>query len=74
MSKSDSKKKSSSTKHEDEVSGASSVEVKSANNWESADLGDDDRKQKFLRLMGAKVMSSLDCQSHSSASSLRIET
>lgn len=28
-------------------------EVHSANNWESADLGDDDRKSKFLRLMGA---------------------
>jgi len=27
--------------------------VQSANNWESAELGDDQRKQKFLRLMGA---------------------
>ncbi|KAL5010670.1 hypothetical protein ScPMuIL_012975 [Solemya velum] len=28
-------------------------DVHSANNWESVDLGDDDRRQKFLRLMGA---------------------
>nr|XP_022293644.1 small acidic protein-like [Crassostrea virginica] len=27
--------------------------VHSANNWEGADLGDDNRKKKFLRLMGA---------------------
>lgn len=27
--------------------------VHSANNWEGVDLGDDDRKKKFLRLMGA---------------------
>ncbi|ELU00314.1 hypothetical protein CAPTEDRAFT_229075 [Capitella teleta] len=27
--------------------------VQSANNWEGVDLGDADRKQKFLRLMGA---------------------
>ncbi|XP_070534915.1 small acidic protein-like [Ptychodera flava] len=27
--------------------------VHSANSWETADLGDDQRKQKFLRLMGA---------------------
>ncbi|XP_060573846.1 small acidic protein-like [Ruditapes philippinarum] len=27
--------------------------VHSANSWETADLGDDDRNQKFLRLMGA---------------------
>ncbi|XP_066266076.1 small acidic protein-like [Branchiostoma lanceolatum] len=30
-----------------------SVDIHSANRWESADLGDDQRKQKFLRLMGA---------------------
>ena len=31
--------------------------VHSANAWESSDLGNDGRKQKFLRLMGAdKVM------------------
>ncbi|CAF2775612.1 unnamed protein product [Rotaria sp. Silwood2] len=29
-------------------------EVHTANDWENADLGDDQRKQKFLRLMGAK--------------------
>ncbi|XP_035663220.1 small acidic protein-like [Branchiostoma floridae] len=29
------------------------VDIHSANRWESADLGDDQRKQKFLRLMGA---------------------
>ncbi|KAK3097971.1 hypothetical protein FSP39_014905 [Pinctada imbricata] len=28
-------------------------QVHSANKWENADLGDDSRKQKFLRLMGA---------------------
>lgn len=27
--------------------------IHSANNWEGVDLGDDDRKKKFLRLMGA---------------------
>ncbi|XP_078663759.1 small acidic protein-like [Branchiostoma floridae x Branchiostoma belcheri] len=30
-----------------------SADIHSANRWESADLGDDQRKQKFLRLMGA---------------------
>lgn len=29
-------------------------EVHSANDWEHADLGDGERKQKFLRLMGAE--------------------
>jgi hypothetical protein len=29
------------------------VQVRSANDWEDADLGDDARKQKFLKLMGA---------------------
>ncbi|CAF0753654.1 unnamed protein product [Rotaria sp. Silwood1] len=29
-------------------------EIHTANDWEHADLGDDLRKQKFLRLMGAK--------------------
>lgn len=29
-------------------------EVHTVNNWEDADLGDEQRKQKFLRLMGAK--------------------
>ena len=28
-------------------------QVHSANSWESADLGDDERKKKFLKLMGA---------------------
>lgn len=28
-------------------------EVHSVNNWEGVNLGDDERKQKFLRLMGA---------------------
>ncbi|WAR07691.1 SMAP-like protein [Mya arenaria] len=27
--------------------------VHSANKWEAVDLGDDDRKKKFLKLMGA---------------------
>lgn len=30
-----------------------SCKVHSANAWEKADLGDEDRKKKFLRLMGA---------------------
>ena len=29
------------------------VDVKSANEWESANMGDVSRKNKFLRLMGA---------------------
>ena len=29
------------------------IEVHTANNWEKADLGDEDRKLKFLKLMGA---------------------
>jgi hypothetical protein len=29
------------------------IDVHSANNWEEADLGDEDRKIKFLKLMGA---------------------
>ena len=29
------------------------LQVHSANSWESADLGDDERKKKFLKLMGA---------------------
>lgn len=28
-------------------------QVHSANSWENADLGDDERKKKFLKLMGA---------------------
>lgn len=28
-------------------------QVKSANDWEHADLGDASRKEKFLKLMGA---------------------
>ncbi|KAL8594156.1 hypothetical protein ACOMHN_018096 [Nucella lapillus] len=32
---------------------AENAEVHSANAWEDADLGDDERKSKFLRLMGA---------------------
>ena len=28
-------------------------EISSANNWEEADLGDEKRKLKFLKLMGA---------------------
>lgn len=32
-------------------------QVHSANNWEGVDLGDDDRKKKFLRLMGAAKVS-----------------
>lgn len=32
------------------------VQVHTANDWEHADLGDNQRKQKFLRLMGAKVL------------------
>lgn len=35
-----------------------SPQVHTVNNWENADLGDDERKQKFLRLMGAKVIKS----------------
>ena len=31
------------------------LQVHTANDWEHADLGNDQRKQKFLRLMGAKV-------------------
>jgi hypothetical protein len=29
------------------------LDVHSANNWEEADLGDENRKMKFLKLMGA---------------------
>lgn len=29
------------------------LKVHTANSWEKADLGDDDRKLKFLKLMGA---------------------
>jgi hypothetical protein len=35
-------------------------EVHTANNWEKADLGDDKRKLKFLKLMGATKVSSLN--------------
>ncbi|XP_076445396.1 uncharacterized protein LOC143283139 isoform X2 [Babylonia areolata] len=40
----------------DETNGdnkAENIEVHSANAWENADLGDEERKNKFLRLMGA---------------------
>jgi hypothetical protein len=37
-------------------------QVHSANSWETADLGDDDRNQKFLRLMGAAKVTSLVIQ------------
>ena len=37
-----------------------SPQVHTVNNWENADLGDDERKQKFLRLMGAKVVKRWD--------------
>ena len=33
--------------------GCGYFQVNSANNWEKVDLGGDERKQKFLRLMGA---------------------
>ncbi|CAF1027671.1 unnamed protein product [Adineta steineri] len=60
MSTAESKKKSSSksskkSHQDDENTDEIPVEeVHTANNWESADLGDSQRKQKFLRLMGAK--------------------
>ena len=31
----------------------SQSQIRSANAWEKADLGDEERKNKFLRLMGA---------------------
>lgn len=40
-------------KSESEKSKESKIQVHSANAWEAADLGDTDRKNKFLRLMGA---------------------
>lgn len=33
------------------------IEVHTANNWEEADLGNDERKLKFLKLMGATKVS-----------------
>jgi hypothetical protein len=33
------------------------TQVHTANNWEEADLGDEDRKKKFLKLMGATKVS-----------------
>lgn len=33
------------------------LKVHSANSWETANLGDESRNQKFLRLMGAKKVS-----------------
>ncbi|KAK2180081.1 hypothetical protein NP493_457g05000 [Ridgeia piscesae] len=36
-----------------ESSGDDKIKVHSSNDWEHADLGDDGRKQKFLKLMGA---------------------
>lgn len=35
------------------------TQVHSANSWESADLGDNERNSKFLRLMGAKKVNML---------------
>ena len=35
------------------VKSESIIKVHSANNWEEADLGDEKRKMKFLKLMGA---------------------
>ncbi|ESO84908.1 hypothetical protein LOTGIDRAFT_196136 [Lottia gigantea] len=37
----------------DEESDPELLKVHSANSWETAELGDDNRKNKFLRLMGA---------------------
>ncbi|UJR10148.1 hypothetical protein I4U23_014365 [Adineta vaga] len=53
MSTSESKKKSS-KKDDKKTDDVPVEEVHTANNWENADLGDSQRKQKFLRLMGAK--------------------
>ncbi len=33
------------------------IQVHTANNWEEVDLGDDSRKKKFLKLMGATKVS-----------------
>lgn len=38
------------------------AQVHTVNDWEHADLGDEQRKQKFLRLMGAKVNRPLSAQ------------
>ncbi|CAF2974190.1 unnamed protein product [Rotaria socialis] len=61
MSTHESKKKSSSPKHSKREHQADKdsddipiEEVHTVNNWEQADLGDNQRKEKFLRLMGAK--------------------
>lgn len=35
------------------------MQVKSANDWEHADLGDEARKGKFLKLMGAAKVSKI---------------
>lgn len=45
--------KSAESEHSEEKSSEDQEEVHSANNWEEAELGDDQRKAKFLRLMGA---------------------
>ncbi|CAF1505596.1 unnamed protein product [Rotaria magnacalcarata] len=37
-----------------EIDKISIEEIHTTNDWEHADLGDEERKQKFLRLMGAK--------------------
>ena len=56
MSTSEGKKKSSaSSKRSSKEDDVPIEQVHTANNWEKADLGDNERKQKFLRLMGAKV-------------------
>ncbi|CAF0819704.1 unnamed protein product [Rotaria sp. Silwood1] len=41
-------------KNEKDANDVPIEEVHTVNDWENADLGDDQRKQKFLRLMGAK--------------------
>ncbi|KAK6171271.1 hypothetical protein SNE40_019496 [Patella caerulea] len=41
------------SKNKDNKEPEEKLEVHSANSWETAELGDDKRKSKFLRLMGA---------------------
>jgi len=36
------------------------LQVHSANDWEHVDLGDEGRKSKFLRLMGAKKVHTMN--------------
>ncbi|KAL4233753.1 hypothetical protein ACF0H5_008433 [Mactra antiquata] len=53
MSASNESKQTPGAKSSDDGSSVDVSKVHSANSWETADLGDDDRKKKFLRLMGA---------------------